>query len=232
MKIDHVMKSTFRVSVGQGENIAILVYTPKGVITIGVEPSWTYGARVNLSPSPTGAKINVDHFAAFYSVPGIEGDEQRSWSCGFWEVANGPLPSVESCQRERAEGSGGCGACALCCKEWRDKVESLECSLAIQSETTEKHHALRLEAEKQARIAWERHTEKDTAHGDAIRERDDARDHESSIAESLNHASDLAMALANVVAATHATTHPAHVGEPTDSCAVCLLLNQAREWAK
>lgn len=229
MKIDHVTKAAFRVSVEQRENIAILVYTPKGVITIGIEPSWTYGARVNLSPIPTGAKINVDHFAAFYSVPGVEGDEQRPWSSGFWEVANGPLPSVESCQRERAEVSGGCGACALCCKEWREKVESLECSLAIQSETTDKYHAMRIEAENQARHAWERHAEKDAAYGEAIRERDNARDHEAAIAESLNHASDLAMTLASRLAIAHGA---AHGGDELDGCQDCGALRAAREWAK
>lgn len=35
-------------------------------------------------------------------------------------------PSVEICQEERAQGNGGCGACALCCKEWREKTEAAE----------------------------------------------------------------------------------------------------------
>jgi len=35
-------------------------------------------------------------------------------------------PSVAICREERAEGNGGCGACALCCKEWRDRAEKAE----------------------------------------------------------------------------------------------------------
>lgn len=33
-------------------------------------------------------------------------------------------PCVEICIEERAKGNGGCGACALCCKEWREQAEA------------------------------------------------------------------------------------------------------------
>ena len=39
-------------------------------------------------------------------------------------------PCVEICQEERAKGNGGCGACALCCKEWREKAEQTYPELA------------------------------------------------------------------------------------------------------
>lgn len=35
-------------------------------------------------------------------------------------------PCVELCQEERAQGNGGCGACALCCKEQTVRAEIAE----------------------------------------------------------------------------------------------------------
>ena len=39
-------------------------------------------------------------------------------------------PAV-TCMEERAAGNGGCGTCAICCKEWRDKYEALEAQVTI-----------------------------------------------------------------------------------------------------
>lgn len=36
------------------------------------------------------------------------------------------LSPAESCIEEREAGNGGCGVCAICCKEWRDKYEKLQ----------------------------------------------------------------------------------------------------------
>lgn len=40
------------------------------------------------------------------------------------------LPCVENCREERAAGNGGCGACALCCKEARDVADEWRAALA------------------------------------------------------------------------------------------------------
>lgn len=37
---------------------------------------------------------------------------------------------VESCREERAAGNGGCGACALCCNEWRELAQKLAGALS------------------------------------------------------------------------------------------------------
>lgn len=132
------------------------------------------------------------------------------------------LPCVERCREERAAGNGGCGACALCCKEARDEAESLACSLAVQSETTDKWH-------RQADEWRDAKAQEEAAHrteiNDAIRERDDARDEAAMLG-------DLAMALANTTASGHAVASPLHIAEPVESCAVCILLERARRWAR
>jgi hypothetical protein len=35
------------------------------------------------------------------------------------------LSPAESCREERAAGNGGCGACSICCKELKDKLDAL-----------------------------------------------------------------------------------------------------------
>lgn len=222
MIVDNIRESSVRVKTEQGEHAHVLIYTPRGVVTVGVENDFTYGTRINLSPTPTMGKINVDHFAGFYTVSPIEGDEPRPWQQGPWQAIPAPLPCVEECQRERAEGSGGCGACALCCKEARDERDEAR---AVALGTT----AMLAEARAVAAEWREAKEQEEAAHrteiNDAIRERDDARDEAAMLG-------DLVIALANTTDAGHAVAYPLHIAEPVESCAVCQLLERARRWAR
>jgi hypothetical protein len=58
---------------------------------------------------------------------------------------------VEWCREERAKGNGGCGACALCCGELRQKVESLEAALLRQKDISRGYCNKAAKAEAQLR---------------------------------------------------------------------------------
>lgn len=52
--------------------------------------------------------------------------EERDFAVSALRQSKSP---AESCAEERAAGNGGCGACALCCKELRDEVDKLRLRL-------------------------------------------------------------------------------------------------------
>jgi hypothetical protein len=49
--------------------------------------------------------------------------KQRDWYKAMVEQMKSP---DESCLEEREAGNGGCGACAICCGEWRERAVKAE----------------------------------------------------------------------------------------------------------
>jgi hypothetical protein len=55
-----------------------------------------------------------------------------------------------SCAEERAAGSGGCGMCAWCCKQSRDRTETAEAKVAAAEERAERLRLSEMETMKRA----------------------------------------------------------------------------------